>query len=127
MDAAGAYTAPTAPGTYHVVATSQADPSKTAVATVTVQPSIVVTPGNATVAVGDTQTFTATVRGQVGPPVTWSVQEGASGGAVAADGVYTAPGTAGTYHVTVRSASVPGETATAAIVVQAGNASGIIR
>jgi chitinase len=37
VTAAGVYTAPALPGTYHVVATSQADPSRTGVATVIVQ------------------------------------------------------------------------------------------
>lgn len=38
ITAAGVYTAPAAAGTYHVIATSQADTSKTAAATVTVTP-----------------------------------------------------------------------------------------
>lgn len=38
ITSAGAYTAPQATGTYHVVATSQADNTKSAVATVTVPP-----------------------------------------------------------------------------------------
>lgn len=33
----GVYTAPGAPGTFHVIATSQLDPTKTATATITVQ------------------------------------------------------------------------------------------
>ena len=37
IDAAGNYTAPTDHGTFHVVATSQADANQTATATVTVQ------------------------------------------------------------------------------------------
>lgn len=37
IDANGVYTAPAEPGTFHVVATSQADPSRSATATVTVQ------------------------------------------------------------------------------------------
>jgi len=37
ITAAGFYTAPGAPGTYHVVATSQLDPTQTAAATITVQ------------------------------------------------------------------------------------------
>ena len=37
VSATGVYTAPGAPGTYHVIATSQADPTQSASATVTVQ------------------------------------------------------------------------------------------
>lgn len=36
ISSSGFYTAPTTPGTYHIVATSVADPSKTATAVVTV-------------------------------------------------------------------------------------------
>jgi hypothetical protein len=43
------------------------------------------------------RTFTTNV------PVTWSVQEGATGGAITADGVYTAPGAAGLFHVVATS------------------------
>jgi hypothetical protein len=64
VDTAGRYTAPTTPGTYHVVATSQADPTRTSVATVTVATQVMgvaVTPGAPTVQTGGTITFTATV------------------------------------------------------------------
>jgi hypothetical protein len=62
---AGVYTAPSTGGTYHVVATSQADPSKSQSATVTVPERIVsvaVTPSSPpAVAPGGTIQFTATV------------------------------------------------------------------
>src|SRR5260370_41154611 len=51
-------------------------------------------------------TFTATVRGtRAGQPtaLTWSVQEGASGGTVDSSGHYTAPTTEGIYHVVATS------------------------
>jgi uncharacterized protein YjdB len=61
----GAYIAPTAAGTYHVVAVSQADPSKTATATVTVGAekvlSVTVAPGSGTVSATGTLAFAATV------------------------------------------------------------------
>ena len=48
----GAYVSPSTPGTYHVVAVSQADPTRTAAATITVGPekvqSVSVTPGSGT-------------------------------------------------------------------------------
>ena len=60
----GAYIAPTTAGTYHVVAVSQADPSKTATATVTVGAekvlSVAVVPGSGTV----NATGNAGVRGK---------------------------------------------------------------
>lgn len=60
----GVYTAPATAGTYHAVATSVADPSKSAVSTLTVSEKILsvsVTPTSATVTPGATAQFTATV------------------------------------------------------------------
>ena len=61
----GAYIAPATAGTYHVVAVSQADPSKTAIATVTVGAekvlSVAVTPGSGTMNANGTLAFAATV------------------------------------------------------------------
>lgn len=61
----GAYVAPTAAGTYRVMAVSQADPTKTATATVTVGPervlSVAVTPGSGTVQANGTLAFAANV------------------------------------------------------------------
>lgn len=61
---AGVYTAPTAGGTYHVVATSVADPTKSAVATVTVTERVLgvqLTPATVSLTTGGTTQFTATV------------------------------------------------------------------
>ena len=61
----GAYVAPTAAGTYRVMAVSQADPTKTATATVTVGPekvlSVAVNPGSGTVNANGTLAFAANV------------------------------------------------------------------
>jgi hypothetical protein len=61
----GTYTAPSAAGTYHVVATSTSNPSAQAVATVTVTPekvlSVAVVPGSAQVSAGGGLAFRATV------------------------------------------------------------------
>jgi cytochrome c biogenesis protein CcmG/thiol:disulfide interchange protein DsbE len=51
--------------------------------------------------------------------VTWRVQEGATGGSIDADGVYTAPATPGTYHVVAALKSDPSQTATATVEVKA--------
>ena len=61
----GAYVAPTVAGIYHVVAVSQADPSKTAQATITVGPekvlSVAVAPGSGTVNANGQLAFAANV------------------------------------------------------------------
>ncbi|HJV38995.1 MAG TPA: hypothetical protein VJ528_09170, partial [Geothrix sp.] len=98
----GVYTAPATPGTYHVIATSVADTSKRASATVTVTAPVVavaLTPTTTSLFTGASQTFTATVTGNANTAVTWTVQEGALGGTITSGGVYTAPATPGTYHV----------------------------
>ena len=84
-------------GTYHVVAASVASPTVSGSAAITVNP-LQVTPGSATVNVGKTQQFTAN------GPGTWSVQEG-TGGTITTTGAYTAPTTAGTYHVALTNAA----------------------
>ncbi len=100
----GAYTAPATAGTYHVVATSQADTTKSAAAAVTVTVvAVAISPKTATVAAGGTQAFTATVTGTTNTAVTWSVQETSGCGSVTTAGVYTAPATAATCHVVATS------------------------
>ena len=67
IDGSGRYTAPGNPGTFHVVATSVADGSKSATATVTVNaaPNITVSiaTGFASTQAGGTVSFTASVTG----------------------------------------------------------------
>src|SRR5512143_697222 len=62
-----------------------------------------VQPPSAQVGPGGSVSFAAVVTGTAVTTVTWSVQEGAAGGNVSAAGGYTAPGTAGTYHVVATS------------------------
>lgn len=129
ISATGLYTAPTgvgpAPATFHVAATSVADSGKSAVALVTVAPPIAVaiTPGAATLLPGGTQAFSASVVGTTNQTVTWSVQEGTSGGSITAAGLYTAPasitGASATFHVVATSAADPARTATAAVGISA--------
>ena len=63
VDASGRYTAPGTPGTFHVVATSVADASRSAAATVTVTAApnvtVSVSPGSAATQAGGTVNFTA--------------------------------------------------------------------
>ncbi len=124
VDASGNYTAPASAGTAHVVAASVADPSKTATATVdvTAAPTVAVAISPATVSLiaGGVTAFSATVTGAgsgQSTDVSWSVEEGASGGSIDGSGRYTAPGTAGTFHVVATSVADPSKSATAAVTV----------
>jgi hypothetical protein len=123
VDAAGLYLSPQTLGTYHVMATSVADPSVSGSAAVTVTPTptvaVSVFPGTASVAVGGTLTFSATVTGTSNTTVTWAVQEGAAGGSITPTGLYTAPATPGTYHVSATSAADPTKSDVAAVTVTA--------
>lgn len=121
ITAAGVYTAPAGAAVCTVVATSQADPTKSDAATVTVTapvPVVVtVAPSPGAVDACRTLTFAATVTGTTDTRVTWSVQEGAAGGAITAAGVYTAPSTAGTYHVVATSRADPARSAVVPVTV----------
>jgi hypothetical protein len=123
ITAGGSYTAPATAGTYHVVATTTAAPIQTGTATVTVTAPPVVTvtvaPSTPSVVPGGTVAFTATVTGTGTTGVTWSVQEGAAGGAITAGGSYTAPATAGTYHVRATSMADASKSGTATVTVTA--------
>ncbi|MGC3996261.1 MAG: hypothetical protein QM767_01480 [Anaeromyxobacter sp.] len=119
----GAYVAPGSAGTFHIRVASVANPSKTAQATVTVTaappPPVTVTvnPGTGAVDACRTLQLAATVANSSNTAVTWSVQEGAAGGTVSAAGLYTAPSSAGTYHVVATSQASATATATATITV----------
>ena len=117
VSAAGAYTAPTTLGTYHVRATSVADATKTADAAITVvAPTVSASPSAMALVPGGKTTFTASVTNALNPPVTWSVVE-AGGGTVLSTGAYTAPTTAGTYHVRATSVADATRTADASVTV----------
>jgi hypothetical protein len=100
VTANGLYTAPAAPGTFHVIAASVADPSRGSIAAVTVfqGTAISLAPRSVALLAGATQQFSAQVSGSADPAVVWSVTE-ANGGRITPDGLYTAPAAAGTYHV----------------------------
>ena len=61
--------------------------------------------------------FTSTVTGTLAGTVLWSVQEGAAGGTIDAQGLYTAPASPGTWHVVATSTVDPSVSATVAIPV----------
>jgi hypothetical protein len=77
--------------------------------------SVSVAPATVTLPLSGTQTFTATTLDST-QGVTWTVLE-SSGGTITSGGLYTAPATAGTYHVVATSVENPTKSATA--VVQA--------
>jgi len=115
------YTAPTVPGSYHVVATSMADASKTGVAAVTVTqglpPRVTVAPASIGVVTNQKVQFSATVTGMANTAVSWKVQEGSAGGVVDGTGLYTAPSTGGTFHVVATSSGNPSLSAQAVATV----------
>jgi len=125
---AGVYTAPAIDGTYHVKAVSAVNANWPVTATVKVVPkSVIVTidPTSATVTANGSKTFTATVTGPSNTKVTWSVEE-QNGGSITSSGVYTAPATAGTYHVKAVSAADPSKSATATVNVGSTTSASIV-
>ena len=122
VSSTGLYTAPAVAATCHVVATSHADSTKKATTTVavTAAPPVVaisVTPATAAVLACQSLALTATVTGFANTAATWTVQEGSAGGSVTALGVYTAPSTAGTYHVVATSSADSTKSATTTLTV----------
>lgn len=130
VDGAGVYTAPAVGATCHVVATSVVDPAASAEAVASVAPppstepsqptstvAVTVTPSSGAVDGCRSLTFTANVSGTTNRSVTWSVQEGSAGGSITSSGVYTAPPSAGTYHVLATSQASPTTRAAVAVTV----------
>src|SRR5579864_7030298 len=88
ISSGGVYIAPTvppSPATVQIIATPQADPSKTASVSLSILPAVTVSVSlsSATVAQGSAQAFQATVTGAQDTSVTWDVN-GAVGGNAAA-------------------------------------------
>ncbi len=109
----GFYSAPAAlpnPATVTVRATSVANALTSADATITlVPPPILVTvlPASASVQIGNTKSFYASVTGTANAAVTWSVLGGAAKGTITAAGVYLTPAIMpASPTVTVRATSV---------------------
>jgi Galactose oxidase, central domain len=114
------YTAPQVPGTYHVIATSVADATKSGSATVTVPPvAISIFPTMDTLGPDGLRTFVAPVTGTNNTAVTWNITEGAAGGTIDANGNYVAPGGQGTFHVVATSVADPTKSAQATVTVVA--------
>jgi hypothetical protein len=121
---AGVYTAPASAGTSTVTATSVADTTMFAVATITVTAtspvvtSVTVSPATTSSITGGNVSFAATVQGStLNKGVTWQT----STGSVTSAGVYTAPASAGTSTVTATSLADPTKFGVATITVTASS------
>ena len=98
INGTGLYTAPPgilSPQTVSIIATSQADPTASATATVTLMPedAVSVSPSRATLLGGQTQQFGATVGDVINganTALTWTISP-AGAGTISASGLYTAP------------------------------------
>jgi hypothetical protein len=64
------------------------------------------------------------VTGTANTSVTWTVQEGAAGGAVSSTGLYGAPSAAGSYHVSATSVADPTRSASSTETVTASGGTG---
>jgi hypothetical protein len=118
IDSAGHYTPPqNGAGTFHILATSQANSDAVAVAVVVVpMPQITISPVAATMHPSGTQTFAATISGLRNTAVNFTVQESA-GGLINSAGLYTAPAAAGIYQVVATSADEATVNASATVTV----------
>jgi Fe-S cluster assembly iron-binding protein IscA len=136
VSSAGLYTAPaTVPvsAIATVTATSVADPTKSASATVVIQSAsainVTISPTTALVMTGAQQQFTATVTGTTNSAVTWTLSgagcSGATCGTITTNGLYTAPTTVPnppSVRVTATSVADPARSATAIVMLQTGPA-----
>lgn len=123
---AGVYTAPASiasQATVQVTATSVADPTRFATATITLQPpatvSVSLTPSLVTLGPGHTVTFSPTVTGAANNAVTYSLIP--SAGSITQAGVYTAPASipqAFTVQVIAVSVADPTKAAVATVNLQ---------
>ncbi len=133
ITAAGVFSAPatiSAQATVNVTATSVADPSKSASATVTLNPPVTITlsPSTVTLQSGQTQQFTPTVTGSANAAVTWSITP-AGAGSINNTGLYTAPATiasAQTANLTATSVADASKSASATISLAPGSTTPII-
>lgn len=117
--ATGLYTAPSTAGEYRVIATSNADPTKAAFATVLVPNplAVAVHPKTVSLRPGATQMFTATVTGAPSQAVTWSVIGSNAGSFSGSTGLYTAPSAYGVFTVVATSVADPSRSDTATVNV----------
>jgi len=118
IDSAGLYTPPqNGAGTFHVIATSQANSAAAGAAVVIVpMPQVTIDPVAATLRPGGTRMFAATLSGLTNTAVNFTIQESA-GGLINTAGLYTAPADGGFYHVVATSIEETTFTASASVTV----------
>ena len=100
---------------------------QTASSDVNVVQPVVVNPPAASTTIGDQVQFTATVTQLTSQSVTWKIEEKGNVGSVNANGLYTPPQVAGTFHVTATSVSDPMFSSTATVTVTTGSGTVIIQ
>lgn len=128
ITAAGAFTAPASAGTFTVRATSAADSTKSGTASVNViAPTIVVsiTPPTPGVLTNGAIALSASVSGTSNQAVTWDLPGGVASGTLtvagAANVIYTAPATTGTFQVRATSVADATKSATVTVTVTQGS------
>ncbi|RKG52006.1 hypothetical protein D7X30_34840 [Corallococcus sp. AB011P] len=123
VSSTGVYRAPKKTGSFTVTATSVADPTKKATATIRVDPVVVetvvvtVSPKTGTVAQDAAFSLSAQVTGTNNLAVQWSVEGGDDNGTVSSTGVYRAPRRDGTFTVTAISVADPTKSDSATLTV----------
>jgi hypothetical protein len=131
IDAAGGFTAGTAPGTYRVIVGntggSVADTSIVTISAPAVAPApdpaptlaaVYVLPASATMTTGASQQFKAYGRNSAGDSVPVTVSFAATGGTITSAGLYTAGGTGGGFRVIAKDAST-GKADTSSVTLNA--------
>jgi hypothetical protein len=88
--------------------------------------AVTVSPSSVNLAENGSQQFTATVTGATDTSVTWSVEEGSSGGTVNASGLYSAPSVLGTFHVVATSNADSTQSAVATVTMSGFLHTGLI-
>ena len=109
----------TACGKPAIPALTLSSPSTSASSSPSPSVSVTISPSTATVTQGGSISFVATLTGAANTAVTWSIQEGSTGGSITNSGLYRAPNTSGTYHVVATSVADATVSAVAAVSVVA--------
>ncbi len=80
--------------------------------------TLLVFPGTAEVGLGESFVFRAYVTGPSDPGTVWQIREGGAGGWINQGGIYSAPMTAGEYHLDVHSTAFTEMTTTVTVKVR---------
>lgn len=85
-----------------------------------IRQEISIDPATVTLAPRESLLFEAKVKGGSKKRIFWSVQEGAEGGSITGEGIYTAPSKAGIYHIVAASLTDLTKKGAATVIVQGG-------